>query len=117
MAGRELKRGDVRWHRFALPVKRRPVLILGHDSLLGAASDIPVIPFSTQVRGLPWEVVVSADEGLGLPSVLKPEWIRTVPARDLGPWICTLPASRWDEVRSALLMALGLDVPVDRDLR
>jgi mRNA interferase MazF len=113
MAGRDLKRGEIRWYRFASPDKRRPVLVLGRDSLLDGASEVPIIPFSTQIRGLPWEVVLSPDEGLGVTSTLKPEWIRSVAARELGPWICTFPATRWREVQAALVSSLGLDAPID----
>ena len=114
MAGRKsLRRGDVRWYRFPLPDKRRPVLILGKKSLLESAGEIPVVPFSTQIRGLPWEVSLSPEEGLHVPSVLKPEWIRSVPVREIGPWICEFPAQRWDEVRAAVIEVLGLDVPLD----
>ncbi len=113
MARRELKRGHIRWYRFSSPDKRRPVLVLGCDAVLHSLSEVPVIPFSTQIRGLPWEVLLNADQGLGVVSVLKPEWIRSVTTHDLGPWICNFPAARWEEVRQALLIALGLDAPLD----
>jgi mRNA interferase MazF len=113
MARRDLSRGDIRWFRFLAPDKRRPVLVLGGERLLRSADQIPVIPFSTQIRGLPWEVRLKATEGLGVDSVLKPEWIRSVSARELGPWICGFPAKRWDEVRVAVLKALGLDIALD----
>ena len=110
MARREsLKRGDIRWYRFSSPDKRRPVLIVGNDSILRSAGEVPVIPFSTQVRGLPWEVRLAPEEGLHVDSVLKPEWIRSVALGDLGPWICSFPSHRWHEVRAAVLDALGLD--------
>ena len=48
-------------------------------------------------------------DGFAVVSVLKPEWIRTVERKLLGPWITGLPERRWPEVRDALLMALGLD--------
>jgi mRNA interferase MazF len=70
MARRELRRGDIRWYRFYSPDKRRPVMVLGRDSLLRSVSELPVIPFSTQIRGLPWEVVLNPNEGLGVASVL-----------------------------------------------
>lgn len=114
MAGREsLKRGDIRWYRFPSPDKRRPVLIVGRETLLQSSGEIPVIPFSTKVRGLSWEVPLSAEEGLHVSSVLKPEWIRSVPLGDIGPWICSFPVDRWSEVRAALLDALGLNLPLD----
>ena len=113
MARRELRRGDIRWYRFSSPDKRRPVLVLGRDSLLHSVSEVPVIPFSTQIRGLPWELLLNPDDGLGITSVLKPEWIRPVAVRDLGPWICCFPAHRWEAVRAAVVTVLGLDVPID----
>ena len=115
MAGRKsLRRGDVRWYRFPLPDKRRPVLILGKESLLQSAGETPVVPFSTQIRALPWEVSLFPEEGLHVSSVLKPEWIRSVPVREIGPRICEFPTQRWDEVRAAVIEVLGLDVPLDR---
>ena len=111
MAGRDaLSRGDIRWYRFASPNKRRPVLILGHETILRSGSDIPVIPLSTQIRGLPWEVMLGSDEGFLVPSVLKPEWIRSVAPDEIGPWICSFPAQRWKDIRAALLAVLGLDL-------
>jgi mRNA-degrading endonuclease toxin of MazEF toxin-antitoxin module len=48
-----IHRGDIRWFRFQIPDKRRPVLVLGRDDLLPTLSQIPVIPLSSQTRGLP----------------------------------------------------------------
>ncbi len=115
MAGRDsLRRGDIRWYRFVHPDKRRPVLVLGRDTILRSCSEAPVIPISTHARGLPWEVTLSPEEGLYVPSVLKPEWIRVVPTAEIGPWICSFPQQRWPDVRHAVIEALGLDLPLDR---
>jgi mRNA interferase MazF len=103
-----IERGDVRWFRFDAPDKRRPVLVLGRPDVLGALSQIPVIPLTTQIRGLSWEVRLSQAEGLPTDCVLKPEWIKTVDRTSLGPWIATFPAERWGEVAAALLDVLGL---------
>ncbi len=103
-----IRRGDIRWFRFSAPDKRRPVLVLGREDVLPSLSQLPVIPLSTQVRSLPWEVVLSPEEGLPSPCVLKPEWIRSVERSHLGPWIAAFPAYRWAEVRTALLHVLGL---------
>ena len=103
-----IQRGDLRWFRFSAPDKRRPVLVLGRDDVLASLSQVPVIPLSSQVRGLRWEVHLSMDDGVPSPCVLKPEWIRIVERRYLGPQIAVLPEKRWGEVRSALLDVLGL---------
>lgn len=105
-----IRRGDIRWFRFASPDKRRPVLVLGREDVLPSLSQIPVIPLSTQIRSLPWEVSLTPEEGLPSPCVLKPEWMRSVERSFLGPWIATFPSTRWPEVRVALLDVLGLDV-------
>jgi mRNA interferase MazF len=104
-----IQRGDIRWFRFDAPDKRRRVLVLGRSDVLGSFSQIPVIPLSTQVRGLPWEVALSVDEGLPSASVLKPEWIRIVERHHLGPRITGFPEARWNELRNALLNVLGFE--------
>jgi mRNA interferase MazF len=104
-----IDRGDIRWFRFEAPDKRRPVLVLGRDDVLPMLTQIPVIPISTQIRGLRWEVRLSAADGLPSDCVLKPEWIKAVDRAALGPWIATFPGARWNEVTAALLDVLGLE--------
>ena len=103
-------RGDIRWFRFATPDKRRPVLVLGRPDILPSLHQVPVIPLSTQARGLAWEVPLTSADGVPSACVLKPEWIRIVERDYLGPWIATLPEARWPEVRRALLDVLGLEI-------
>lgn len=103
-----IQRGDIRWFRFQLPDKRRPVLVLGRDDVLPTLSQVPVIPLSTQIRNLPWEVHLTPTDGLPSDCVLKPEWIKSVDRAALGPWIASLPSDRWPEVRAVLLDVLGL---------
>jgi mRNA interferase MazF len=103
-----MQRGDIRWFRFSAPDKRRPVLVLGNDAALPLLSQVPVIPISTMARGLPWEVVLTPEDGMPTECVLKPEWIRSVERTMLGPMIGRLREARWPEVRAAVLLALGL---------
>ncbi|MBK6696173.1 MAG: type II toxin-antitoxin system PemK/MazF family toxin [Myxococcales bacterium] len=103
-----ISRGEIRWFRFASPDKRRPVLILGREDVLPSLAQVPVVPLSTQVRGLAWEVALGPDDGLPTPCVLKPEWIRIVERQDVGPVLGRLPDARWPEVRAAILDVLGL---------
>jgi mRNA interferase MazF len=104
-----IQRGDIRWFRFSSPDKRRPVVVLGQNEALSSWHQIPVIPVSSQIRGLSWEVVLSPEDGVPSACVLKPEWIRSVERNLLGPWIAAFPAKRWPEVRTALLRVLGLE--------
>ena len=109
-----IERGDVRWFRFEAPDKRRPVLVLGRNDMLAALTQIPVIPLSTQIRGLRWEVRLSTAEGLPSECVLKPEWIKAVDRVSLGPWIAAFPRARWNEVETALLDVLCFDPNLSR---
>jgi len=81
------------------------VLVLGNDDALPSLAQVPVIPLSTQARGLRWEVPLTTEDGL---PALKPEWIRSVDRALVGPLIATLPDERWPEIRAALLDVLGL---------
>jgi mRNA-degrading endonuclease toxin of MazEF toxin-antitoxin module len=85
------------------------VLVLGPASSLESLSQIPVIPVSTQERGLPWEVVLDETDGLPRRCVLKPEWIKSVDRTAIGPWIALLPEHRWPTVRTGVLRALGFE--------
>ncbi|HYQ85034.1 MAG TPA: type II toxin-antitoxin system PemK/MazF family toxin [Rubrobacter sp.] len=105
-----IERGDIRWFRFSALDKRRPVVVLGRVEMLPSLVQIPVIPLSTQIRGLSWEVQLSTSEGLPSACVLKPEWMRSVDRNQLGPHIARFPAHRWPELRRALLYVLGLDL-------
>ena len=87
------------------------MLVLGRSDALPALTQIPVIPLSTQIRGLRWEVRLSIDDGLPSECVLKPEWIKAIDRASLDPWIATFPARRWNEVTAALLDVLGLPFP------
>jgi mRNA interferase MazF len=104
-----IQHGDIRWFHFRAPDKRRPVLVVARPQLLPSLSLVPVIPISTQIRGLTHEVVFDETDWLGKRSALKPEWIRAVSPASLGPFIASLAEDRWPEVRDAVLHVLGLD--------
>jgi mRNA-degrading endonuclease toxin of MazEF toxin-antitoxin module len=69
---------------------------------------VPVLPISTQARGLPWGIQLTEADGGPAPCVVKPGWIRIVEHGFLGPWIAALPDARWPEIQRALLDVLGL---------
>lgn len=79
-----IQRGDLRWLRPREPDKRRPVLVLGNPGLLPSLSQVVVVPLSTTIRALPWEVVLGEDDGVLTPSALKVEWIRAVDRAHVG---------------------------------
>jgi mRNA interferase MazF len=102
-----LRRGEVRWYRFARPDKKRPVVILTRDSVLEYLDETTVAPVTMTVRGIPSEVPLGPEDGLPEACAVNLDHVQTVARARLGALITTLPGRRMDEIREALLFALG----------
>lgn len=102
-----MKRGEIRWYRFARPDKRRPVLLLTRDSALEYLGEVTVAPVTSTIRDIPSEVVLTADDGMSRDCAINLDHIQTVSRGRLGAVVTTLGTRRMSEVRSALLFALG----------
>ncbi len=102
-----MKRGEVRWYRFAQPDKRRPVLILTRDSVLEYLGEVTVAPITTTVRGIPSELELGPGDGMPRQCAANFDHLQTVAAARIGALVTALPAARWEEARAALLFALG----------
>jgi mRNA interferase MazF len=101
-----LRRGEVRWYAFARPDKRRPVLVLTRDSVLGYLGETTIAPVTRSVRGIPSEVPLGPDDGMPEPCAVNLDHVQTVARCRLGALVTTLSAQRMAEVREALLFAL-----------
>ena len=102
-----MKRGEIRWYTFRPPDKRRPVLILTRDEVLGQLGETIVVPATTTIRGLSTEVVLTPNDGMPKACALNFDHIGIALKDRIGAIICTLPGDRWPEVRAALLTACG----------
>lgn len=102
-----MQRGEVRWYPFASPDKKRPVLILTRDSILDSLGEVTVAPITTTIRDIPSEVVLTEEDGMPRACAVNLDHIQTVAKGKLGALITTLPMVRMQEVRAALLFALG----------
>ena len=60
-----IRRGDVRWYRFARPDKRRPVVVLTRDSIIQYLGELTVAPITATIRDIPSEMLAEQD---GMPS-------------------------------------------------
>ena len=69
-----MRRGEIRWYTFALPVKRRPVLILSRVSVLPRLNEIIVVPATRTIHGIDTEVVLTEDDGMR--AQLRPRFAR-----------------------------------------
>ena len=102
-----MKRGEVRWYRFARPDKRRPVLVLTRDSALAFLGEVTVAPVTSTIRDIPSEVVLTTDDGMPRECAVNLDHVQTVSRGKLGAVVTTLGPGRMSEVRSAMLFALG----------
>ncbi len=102
-----MQRGEIRWYRFGAPDKRRPVLLLTRDSALEFLGEVTVAPITSTIRDIPSEILLTEADGMPRSSVVNLDHLQTVSRERLGGLIATLPPDRMEEVRTALLFALG----------
>jgi mRNA interferase MazF len=103
-----MKRGEVRWYQFAPPDKKRPVVVLTRNAVIGCLGEVTVAPVTSTIRGIPSEVPLSEKDGMRKPCAINCDHLQTVHKSKLGPVISVLPPGRMAEVRRALLFALEL---------
>ncbi|MBI4584327.1 MAG: type II toxin-antitoxin system PemK/MazF family toxin [Planctomycetes bacterium] len=102
-----MKRGEVRWYKFPRPDKKRPVVILTRDSALEFLGEVTVAPISTTIRDIPTEVLLGASEGMQRDGAVNLDHVQTISRGKIGGLIATLPPEKMEEIRTALLFALG----------
>jgi mRNA interferase MazF len=102
-----MKRGDVRWYRFAKPDKRRPVVILTRDSALEFLGEVTVAPVTSTIRDIPTEVFLGRGDGMPTDCAVNLDHVQTVSKTKIGPLIATLSVRKLAEIRQGLLFALG----------
>ncbi len=102
-----MQRGEVRWYRFASPDKTRPVLILTRDCVLDYLGEVTIAPITSTVRDIRSEVVLTDEDGMVRTCAVNLDHVQTVSKGRVGALLTTLPAARMQEVRVALLFALG----------
>ena len=102
-----MKRGEVRWYKFAGPDKRRPVVILTRDSALEFLSEATVAPISSTIRDIPSEVRLSFNDGMPHDCAVNLDHLQTVSRSKLGPLITTLSPHTMAQIRTACAFALG----------
>lgn len=106
---RGLAWGDVRLVELGAPDKRRPALVLTRTSAIPFLHAVTVAPVTRSIRGIPTEIVLGSDAGLKERSAANLDAIQTVSKKRVGRYLGSLPADRKDELREALLFALGLE--------
>ncbi len=104
-----MTRGEIRWYTFRLPDKRRPVLILTRDEVIGRLNEIIVAPVTRTIRGLSSEVLLTEEDGMPTGCAVNFDHLSLGQRDRFGSVLCTLSEQRWPEARRALLSACGFD--------
>jgi len=102
-----MTRGEIRWYTFRLPNKRRPVLVLTRDEVIGRLNEIIVAPVTRTIRGLKTEVLLTEEDGMPAVCAVNFDHLSLGQRDRFGSVLCTLSEQRWPEVRKALLTACG----------
>lgn len=108
MERRVMRRGEIRWYRFARPDKRRPVLVLTRDSIISSLGEVTVAPITTTVRGIPSEVTLSVEDGMPRECAVNCDHLQTVPRGRIGTLVTSLSAGKMQRVARAVRFALAL---------
>ena len=103
-----MKRGEIRWYKFAAPDKKRPVLILTRDSILQYLGEVTVAPITTTVREIPSEVFLSEHDGMHHDCAINCDHIQTVSKGKIGALITRLSPAHMSSVTKAVGFALNL---------
>ena len=102
-----VSRGEIRLYTFKSPDKRRPVLVLTRQEVIGLLRTVMVAPITSAIRGAPSEVVVGTEEGLKGPSAVNLDHVQTVEQRLLGHYVGSLSPEKMTAVCNALAVAIG----------
>ena len=103
-----MKRGEIRWYKFLLPDKKRPVLIITRDSVLEYLGEVTVAPVTSMVRNIPSEVFLSKAGGMPRDCAVNCDHLQTVSKGKIGSLITSLPPIKMADVERAIRFALNI---------
>ncbi len=101
-----MNRGEI-WLYTKPPDKRRPVLILTRQEVIGLLQTVMVAPITSSIRGAPSEVALGIDEGLKGPSAANLDHVQTVEKALIERFVGTVSPERMQQVCRALAIATG----------
>lgn len=107
LVAERVNRGEIWLYTFKPPDKRRPVLVLTRQEVIGLLSTVMVAPITSAIRGAPSEVVVGVEEGLKGPSAVNLDHVQTVEQRQLSQFVGSLGREKMAAVCRALAIATG----------
>ena len=104
---RAVNRSEIWMYQFKAPSKRRPVLVLTRQHVIGLLHWVMVAPITSTIHGVPSEVLIGIDEGLKRQSAVNLDNVQSVERSKLTNFIGTLDAATMHAVCRALAIASG----------
>jgi len=104
-----MKHGEIRWYKFGLPDKKRPVLILARDSVLEYLGEVTIAPITTTVRNIPSEAFLTTVDGMPRDCAVNCDHLQTVSKSKIGNLITSLPSTKMLAVARAIRFALDIE--------
>lgn len=104
-----MSRGEIWQYRFGQPDKKRPVVVLTRQEVIGLIHTVMVAPITSTIRGLPSEVAVGVAEGLKHHSAVKLDQVQTVEQSKLVGYVGRLAPNKMRDVCRALAIAVGCE--------
>lgn len=102
-----LARGQVWMYSFQQPDKRRPVVVLTRQEVIGLLRTVMVVPVTSTIHGAPSEVIIGIDEGLKRDSAANLDHVQTVEKSRLKRYVGRLSPAKMADVCAALAIATG----------
>ena len=102
-------RGDVCYYPYPAPDKRRPVVILTRTDAIVFLNDVTIAPITTAIRDNETSVWLDESDGVREPCSINLDRIQTIPKGRLGRPIAHLSDEKMDEIREAIMFALGYE--------
>ena len=106
---RVVSRGEIWRYRFATPDKKRPVVVLSRQEVIGLLHTVMVAPVTSTIHGAPSEVIVGVGEGLKHESAVNLDHVQTVEQSRLEGYVGHLGVEKMREVCRALAVAVACD--------
>lgn len=114
---RELSRGEIWLLELPRPDKRRPVLLLGRQSLITLLHTVTVAAVTSTLRGSPTEVELGTAEGLKRTSCVNLCNLFTVEQRRLRTFVGSVGPRKMRRVCRALQVANGCEPSRSGDIQ
>ena len=104
-----MNRGEIWNFEFKKPDKNRPVVILTQQEIIPYLNTVTVAPITRTIRGVSSEVLLGTEAGLKELSAINLHHLVTIPKSDLRRFIGNVPKEKMDQIKEALLFALGFE--------